>query len=576
MPQRFDVRNFSDEKREKMAWVIHESPSWNLPKLTHWNYSLCRQHARGWEEEVLTDSGEVVTRKVFDRPKPLCRKCAIHFRSHQEISIAWLYFKKYGLLADTMGSGKTTSAGGLVAMLLETGELSLIRDRSNRFGGMGRVVIVPRSPALHQWQAELLRMIPGLNILIAEGDRKDRRQRYLQPWQVLLIGPEMLREDIAQVERFDLSLLLTDDIDALRNPDTDTSLVLDKLGTRGTYGQRPGTDRYVIMTGTPLQKRLPELHAVLDGVGGMKALGTIDTFMRRHVRYGTTEEFDVKEGRMKRKNVITGYKNLDVVKRQIAPLYLRRTSDDLEDVDMPTIIPNDVYLDLYPAQRKKYDELRRGVLKIIREEGAQVKRPTALAQIHYGAAICAGLAALGEADGPGTSVKMDWLIQQATEGELEEEKIVVFANLKNTVRALQDRFRQNKLGFVTVWGEEKSKAARAAAQERFWEDKNCRILIGTKAIEQSLNLQVSRHLVNIDTILNQARMEQLAGRVRRVGSAYKHVYVHNLYASKTQEEGYLPLLEREAALAGHIWDESSQLFNALPPLALLQLIGQSG
>lgn len=576
MPTNFDVRNFSDERREQLAWKVHQSKRWKLPELTYWNYSLCREHALGWEEEVRTEEGEVVTHRVFDRPKPMCRKCAIHFRQHQEISIAWLYLKKHALLADTMGSGKTTSAGGLIAMLLETGELSLVRDRSDRFGGMGRAVVVPRSPALHQWRAELQRMMPSLNILLAEGSRKDRRQRYLQPWQVLLIGPEMLREDIEIIERFDLSLLLTDDVDALRNPETATSLVMDKLGGRGTYGQRPGTDRYVIMTGTPLQKRLPELHAIFDGIGGLKKLGTIDTFMRRHVRTGFTEEFDEKEGRMKKKTVITGYKNLDIVKQQIAPLYLRRTADDLEDVTLPTIMPNDVFLDLYPAQREKYRELKRGVLKIIKEEGAQVKRPKALAQIHYGAAICAGLAALGEEDGPGTSVKMDWLEEQMREGDLYGEKIVVFANLKNTVRALQNRFRESKTGFVTVWGEEKSKEARHAAQERFWQDPKCRVLIGTKAIEQSLNLQVSRHLVNIDTILNPARMEQLAGRIRRDGSAYQHVYVHNLLTIKTQEEGYLPLLEREAALASHIWDENSQLFNALPPLALLQLIGQSG
>jgi SNF2 family DNA or RNA helicase len=576
VPVQFDVRRFSDDTRETLAWQIHESKSWKLPELTHWNYALCRVHARGWDEEVRLPSGEVVTRKVFDRPKPMCRKCAIHFRNHQQVSIAWLYFKKHALLADTMGSGKTTSAGGLVAMLLETGELSLMRDRSNRYGGMGRVVIVPRSPALHQWQAELQRMMPGLNILLAEGSAKERRQRYLQPWQVLLVGPEMLRMDIEQIERFDLSLVLTDDVDALRNPETATSLTLDKLGARGTYGLSPGTDRYVIMTGTPLQKKLPELHAIFDGVGGAKRLGSIETFMRRHVRTGIVEQFDEKEGRMKRKTVITGYKNLDIVKQQIAPLYLRRTADDLDDVTLPTIMPNDVFLDLYPAQRAKYTELKKGVLKIIREEGAQVKRPTALAQIHYGAAICAGLAALGEEDLPGTSVKMDWVIQQMTEGDLVGEKVVVFANLKNTVRALQNRFRAEKIGFVTVWGEEKSKQARHEAQERFWQDPNCKVLIGTKAIEQSLNLQVSRHLVNVDTILNPARMEQLAGRVRRDGSAYQHVYVHNLLTVKTQEAGYLPLLEREAALASHIWEENSQLFNALPPLALLQLIGQSG
>lgn len=574
MPLNFDVRNFSDERREQLAWRLHESPTWNLPKLSAWNYDLCRIHARGWEEEVRTLEGEVQTHKVFDRPKPGCRQCGIHFRRHQQISIAWLYFKKKALLADTMGSGKTTSAGGLIAMLIETGELSLFRDRSSPFGGMGRAVIVPRSPALHQWRAELQRMMPGLNVLVAEGTKSQRTQLYLQPWQVLLIGPEMLRNDYEMIERFDLSLFLTDDVDQLRNPMTETSYVLDRIGSRGTEGLKPGTDRYVIMTGTPLQKRLPELHAVLDGIGGAEPerLGSLDTFVRRHVRYNTVTEYNKKTGRDERKEVIVGYKNLNLVKRQIAPLVLRRTAADLEDVELPTIMPHDVFLDLYPTQRAKYDELKRGVLRIMREEGVQVKRPEALAQIHYGAAICAGLAALGEPDGPNTSVKMDWIEQQLTEGELSDEKVVVFINLKNSVRAMQDRLRNQGIGFVTVWGDEKDKAKRAAAQERFWEDPRCRVLLGTRSIEQSLNLQVSRHLINMDMILNPARMEQLAGRIRRDGSAYQHVYVHNLLTTRTQEERYLPLLEREAALAAHIWDENSQLFQALSPMALLQLI----
>lgn len=902
MPLNFDVRRFPDAQREQIAWRIHESPRWKLPQLSAWNYSLCRIHARGWDEEVRDADGVVRTHKVYDRPKPMCRACGVHFRNHQQIGVAWLYFKKHALLGDTMGpqpldaqvltptgfvdlgalqvgdvvvdpttggsttveevipqgvrpvykvtftdgsstraadthlwqvntpdrkhwkrppfvkttadlldrdldypngnhrwyvpvtepvelrsapldldpytvgvllgdgyvggsvmlstdheiieslvlpegvepvlvqekgvaysgdyrlngmksllprdltlssaesksvprrylfssvadrvsllqglldtdgtsagsatvewgtvswnladdmaflvqslggtfnrsekiptftykgetrigqrfyrfhislpghispfrlarkavrhtpatkyqptraivsidfigeqevrcirvaseshlyvtddfivthnSGKTTEAAGLLAMLAETGELSLFRDRSDKFGGMGRAILVPRSAALHQWRAELARMLPGLDVLVAEGSKAQRTQLYLQPWLVLLIGPEMLRNDYQMLENFDLSLFLTDDIDQLRNPLTDTSYVLDRMGSRGVEGLRTGTDRYVIMTGTPLQKRLPELHAVLDGIGGSVALGSQDSFIKQHVRYETIDG----------KQVLVGYRNLETVKRKIAPLVLRRTAADLDDVHLPTIVPNDVMLDLYPAQRAKYNELRAGVLKIIREEGTQVKRPTALAKIHYGAAICAGLAALGEADGPMTSVKMDWIMDQLTEGELSEEKVVIFVNLKNTVRALQDRIRQARIGHVTVWGEVPDKSKRNEAQERFWNDPRCRVLIGTRAIEQSLNLQVSRHLVNVDTILNPARMEQLAGRIRRDGSAYQHVFVHNLLTVRTQEERYPAMLEREAALASHIWEENSQLFNALSPMALLHLI----
>lgn len=563
MPQKYDIRRFNTTTREDLAWRIHESRSWKLPRLSAWNYDPCRVHARGWDEEIRGKDGVVRTHKVYDRPKPMCRACGIHFRNHQQVGVAWMYFKKSALLADTMGSGKTASAAGLIAMLVETGELSLFRDRSNRFGGMGRAIIVPRATALHQWRAEFTRTMPGLNVLVAEGTKAQRTQLYLQPWQVLLIGPEMLRNDIEMLENFDLSLLLTDDIDPLRNPDTQTSYTLDFLGSRGSEGLRPGTDRYIIMTGTPLQKRLPELHAVLDGIGGVTALGGRDTFIRRHVRYETIDG----------KQVITGYRHLETVKQRIAPLFMRRTAADLDDVHLPTIMPNDVMLDLYPAQRAKYTELRAGVLKIIKESGTTVKRPEALAKIHYGAAICAGLAALGEEDGPMTSVKLDWVMEQLIDGDLSDEKVVIFVRLKNTIRALQQRLRANNIGFVTVWGEETNKAKRAAAQETFWTDPHCKVLLGTSAIEQSLNLQVSRHLINVDMILNPARMSQLAGRIRRDGSAYQHVFVHNLLTVKTQEERYLPLLEKEAALADHIWNENSELFNAISPLALLQLIG---
>lgn len=557
--EKFDVRNFTNSDRERLANKIRLKKDFKLPKLDAWNYELCRKHRNGWSEEYYdkeTDTDK--TRTITERPKPGCRKCGIHFRQHQRVSIFWLYLKKRALLADTMGSGKTTSAGGLLAMLKQTGELGITRD------AVGRAIIVPRSPALHQWYDELLRMIPGLNIAIAEGSQKKRKNLYQQPWEVLLIGPDMLRNDYELLKKFPLSLVLTDDIDQLRNPDTLTSYTLDKLGA--------SSDRYVIMTGTPLQKRLPELHAILDGIGGLALLGPLTAFVKSHVRYATVNTEDA-QGNVTSKQQIVGYRNLDTVKRKIAPLVLRRTAADLVDVTLPTIITDDVMLELYPKQKAKYKELQKGVIQILKEEGTQTKHVAAIAKLHYGSAICAGLTALGEEDGPRTSVKLDWVIDKVSEGgDLGDEKVVIFANLKNTVRALQKRLAAEGIKFVTVWGEETNKMVRRAAQEQFWEDPETRVLIGTRAIEQSLNLQVSRHLINIDMILNPARMEQLAGRIRRDGSAYQHVFVHNLLTVGTQEERYLPLLEREAALSSHIWDENSELFQALDAQALLRLI----
>jgi SNF2 family DNA or RNA helicase len=554
---RYDTRNFSNSQREALAWKAHEYKDFALPPLTAWNYALCRKHRNGWVEQDFNEAGEVTAeRTVYDRPMPGCRQCGIHFRKHQRVSIMWLYLKKRALLADTMGTGKTTSAAGLIALLLETGELPEV----------GRVVIVPRAPALYQWREELLRMIPGLDIAMAEGTKRKRMETYSSEWQVLLIGPEMLRQkdDFAALRHIPLAALICDDIDPLRNPDTETSYTLDKLGEQA--------DRYVIMSGTPLQKRLPELHAVLDGIGGLGALGGLDAFTRRYVRSEWVVDHD-RSGREFKRQQIVGYQNLDELKRKMAPLVLRRTADDLDDVDLPAIQPEDVFLSLYPSQRAKYDELRQGVIRIMKEQGTEVKHTTALSRIHYGAAICAGLAALGEPDGPRTSVKLDWIESKLMDGgDLEDEKVVIFARLKNSVRALQARLTARGIGFETVWGDEPDKRKRHASQQRFWEDPACRVMIGTSAMEQSLNLQVSRHLINADMILNPARMAQLAGRIRRDGSAYRTVYVHNLLTHDTQEARYLAVLEREAALASHIWDETDELFRSLSSTELLRLI----
>lgn len=551
----FDVRNFSDPKRELLAAQAKKKTDVVLPKLDMWNYSPCREHAVGWVEQYYDeDTKQEKSRTVFDRPKPGCRKCGILFHRHQNQGILWLYLRKRGLLADPMGTGKTAHAAGLIALLMQTGEIP----------DVGRAIIVPRAPAIGQWEAELYRMMPNLSLINAsDRSKKERAELYAQPWDVLLISPKTLYNDREWLNQFDYSILITDDVDALRNWHTDTAYVLKKFGRKA--------DRMVVMTGTPLQKKLRELWSTLDPLGGLDVFGTLEDFEARHVTTKTISEYDERTGLKTRVRQVPAYRHMDEVKRKMAPMVLRRRIEDLDDVHLPEIIPNDVFLDLYPAQKNKYDELRRGVIRVLKEQGTEVKHVTALSAITYGAQICGGLASLGEQDGPNTSVKMDWIMDKLL-NELEDEKVVLFANYKNSVRALQERFARNGIGFETVWGETKDAAARMQAQNRFWDDKKCRVLIGTQAIEQSLNLQVSRHLINMDMILNPSRMAQLAGRIRRDGSAHKHVFVHNLLTNNTQEVRYLPLLEREAALSDYVWDESNELFDALDPITLMNLI----
>lgn len=558
---KFDVRNFDNVQREKLAWKVRNSKDFKLPRLRYWNYDPCRKHRSGWmEEKYDAENDRVYQEKVVGRPNPKCTECGVNLMQHQRLAVAWMYLKKKGLLADTPGVGKTFSAIGLLAMLYETGEVP----------ENGKAVFVPRAPALYQWQKQMIRAIPMLQDRLLLVDSKysaaRRKELYLADWDFLLIGPEMYRNDYRILEKLGkLSLMVTDDVDQLRNPETSTSYALDRLGREA--------DRYFIMTGSPLQKRLPELHSVLDGVGGDSVLGARDVFVKAHVRYETSSSTD-QYGRVQNESKIVGYRGLDKVKRRISPLVLRRTAHDITDAAFPDVVPDDVFLDLYAPQRAKYRELQNDVLRILKEDGTeQEKRIQAIAKLHYASSICAGLSALGEADGPKTSVKFDWTVNTiAPGGSLEDEKVVVFANLRNSVRTLQQRFSNVGVKYVTVWGEDTDKSSRMRAQEQFWNDDETRVLIGTRAIEQSLNLQVARHLINVDMILNPERMTQLAGRIRRFGSEYSRVFVHNLLTNNTHEERFLPMLEREAALSSFIWEEKNTLFKELSPVEMMRMI----
>ena len=541
----------SEDKRDNAALRVKTAKDYQLPYIPFWNDKPCLKH------ELWKDEFGVVKKGI---PKPGCRKCGILPRKHQKVGSMWLYLKHKALLADSTGTGKTVNAALLIALMRMSGETS----------GKRKIIVVCRAPAIFQWRDELVRAMPDLNVEVASGTKKERMQKYCFGWEVLVIGPQMLLNDKEALENFNLAAVITDDVDTLRNRKNKSAQAIRKLAA--------SSPRTVIMSATPLQKRLPEMYGVLEPIGGIGLFGNEYRFLNRYVN---TERVTIPGQRLrpgqkpKTYMKMLGYKNINEFKTLISPLVLRRTPSDIDDVEMPAIVPNDVFLELYKPQRDKYEELREGVLKIVKSEGVQVKHAEALAKLIYGSQICTGLVSIGEEDLPNTAVKLDWIMDKLERGgDFSEEKVVIFANWKNSVRAIQNRLMNAGIGFETIWGENSDKAARKASVDRFWDDPSCQVLLGTSAIEQSLNLQCARHLINVDMIPNPARMTQLAGRISRDGSQHKTVYVHNLLTYDTQEENYLPVLEREQALIDTVWDSTSELFRQLSGLELLQLFSR--
>lgn len=526
-----DLSSLMPSERFALAEAVRVRKGFDLPNLRFFNTSPCSSHT-----EVTMG----------------CRQCGVLPRAHQRQAAAWLYLKRQALLADSVGTGKTATTILLIAMLKEVGHLE-----------GKKVVVICRAPAVKQWVQELNRMVPTLNSVAFQGTKKQRLDSLRSDWDVLVVGKEMFIRAEAVFRELSLRLIIIDDVEAVRNKATATAMSVKKVASLCQY--------VVVVNATPLAKKLTDMHSTLDLVGGREVFGSETNFKKMFTQEEKVE-IEVRGGERKTIRRITGYKNIGRFKELIAPMVLRRTADDLDDVEMPAISSSTVWLDLHPAQRAKYREIQDGILTIIKSGRlAEVKQLEAVTIFLKASSVCTGLAAIGEDDLPGTSVKMDW-IMDSLQGDLADEKVIVFIHNRSMISAAQNRLTAAGLDFVTISGADSNPTRRAASIQKFWDDPNCKVLVGSQTLEASLNLQCARHMIMADVIMNPARVRQLAGRFQRIGSQHKTVYLHQLLTRSTIEEGMLDKLERENALLDVVWDSTSEIFQALPPSELLKLI----
>lgn len=521
-------------ERRALAARMKGAKSAKMPVLRHWNYDPCEYH-----DEVRVDCEY--------------RLCGGDFFDHQKVTISWLYLNGMGMVASVPGAGKTSCILGLAALLKERGELT-------------QAIVIVQTPAVQQWVNEAHRFAPGLRTVAAHSSlsKSARASLYSEDWDVMIIGYHLLQRDLKLILGVDPSLVVTDDVDPLLNPRNQTHKAIVDVAR--------SAERVVIMNASNVQRELTQLHAAMVPMGGRRIWGSLASFERQYVRVTKIPIYVAGRKRMVPQTV--GYKNLPHLRETLAPWVIRHGYEDLTDVRMPEIMPpQNVWVDLHPEQRKMYEELREGVLRLQTEKGEKVKQAKALALVAYGAQICAGIPALTDGqDGPKASSKLDWLMERVAEGGVwEDRKVVVFMKNIGMIRAAHGRLDKLGVGYATIWGPEPDAQHRAAEIKRFWEDPDCRVFLGTAAMERSLNLHVANIIVCLDTHLNPERMRQIVGRVRRAGSRHEKIFVFNLFAANTQESKYLSVLKKRSAMVDQVWDESNELYEKLSPSELLKL-----
>ena len=111
-----------------------------------------------------------------------------------------------------------------------------------------------------------------------------------------------------------------------------------------------------------------------------------------------------------------------------------------------------------------------------------------------------------------------------------------------------------------------------------------RLLIGTDAASEGLNLQSPGALINLDLPWNPTRLEQRKGRIQRIGQMYDDIWIFNLrYGGSAEDRVHDLLSDRLQSIntmfgqipdvLEDVWvevaqnkiDDAKQTINALPP-----------
>lgn len=431
------------------------------------------------------------------------------------------------LIADDMGLGKTIQAIAAAELLA-------------KHGGAQRVLIVCPTSLKYQWQQEIEKFTArkGEQIQVIEGSLSQRAAMYQSESLFKISNYDVIHRDLDAIHEWAPDLVILDEAQRIKNWQTRVARSVKRLDS--TYA--------IVLTGTPLENRLEELHSIVEFVDRYR-LGPAFRFLHEHQH---TDE----SGR------VVGYRNLDRISKTLAPILIRRTKKEVLK-ELPPRLEKRLFVPMTPQQQAHHDENKEIVAKVVQKwrrfgflsDADQRRLMIAMQNMRMS---CNSTYLLDQDTDHGT--KVDELCTQLHDVfEDPQSKVVIFSQWVRTHELLERRFQKEGWKHVLFHGGVPS-AKRKDLVQQFKQETDCRCFLSTDAGGVGLNLQHANVVVNVDQPWNPAVLEQRIGRVHRLGQQ-RPVSVVNLIAKGTIEEGMLKLIEfKRSVFAGVLDGGENEVF----------------
>jgi len=447
----------------------------------------------------------------------------IKLKEHQKEGISWLqtlFTKNFsgGLLADDMGLGKTLQ----ILYFIEW-------HYQNHHEEKPYLIVAPVS-LLENWELEYNKFFNPQNIPILKlygsislTKENNPLQNYndakrLQRKQIVLTNYETVRVYQFSLALVDFSIIVLDEAQKIKTPGT--------LITNASKALK--ADFKVAMTGTPVENNLVDIWCLIDfAVPGL---------------LGNAKDF-AKEYQTPLKDINTDVKELtERLRSNIGVFIKRRLKKDVAK-DLPNKYDNEnsrIKKVMPPVQFNRYmqelDIARDSNLEGINKRNQILKSIWALRDISdHPFLIDCQISNLSTEELISNSAKLQIIIQLLNEIKLKNQKVIIFADRKETQKMLQKViFDTFKIFASIVNGDTpaltktigKSKMSRQQTIDRFQLEAGYNVIIMSPlSAGVGLNVTEANHIIHYSRHWNPAKEEQATDRAYRIGQQ-KDVYIY--------------------------------------------------
>lgn len=411
----------------------------------------------------------------------------------------------------------------------------------------GMLVVTLLRPAYEVWPAEITKWNLPLSCRVLHGLKKNQQLR--EKADVYVINYEGLEWLLHELHNWNgplpFNMLVFDESSRLRNTNTLRFKLVRKL--IGKFRRR------YILTGTPTPRSLENIFGQIYALDGGKTFGPYITHFRR--AYG--EQIPVGVNNAQRWEILPKYEK--TIYKKIAPLVIRFGDEEL---DMPKLIINDVFVELPKKARMIYDDIDRDFITAI--DGDMVVAKNAGVRSQKCRQIANGGLYVKQGSDTATTIhdeKTNAVLEIID--ELEGKPALIGYEFHH------DRDRLLKvLPKNTPWiGGDGVSMKRQREIITAWNRGDLPILLGQiHSIAYGLNLQESgHHIIMPSLVWDLEDYEQLIKRIWRQGQKAKKVFIHRIIARNTVDEIVIEALLYKG-------DRQRRLFKAMKAYANRRMV----